>query len=169
MKTADLHSLQALRVLREQRATARLAAQRERCREANSELEKAREALRLHREKLVQEAEQAYGRFSEGLSVSAWRAAQERLQQLDDERVALQADADAVALSLETEEQARERLRQVHREQQQKTKAWQSLVEQRVQSDARLAEQRDEADQPAAPGSTAATAVTSVLTSGTEP
>ncbi|RMP32831.1 Myosin heavy chain B [Pseudomonas coronafaciens pv. atropurpurea] len=148
MKTADLHSLQALRALREQRAATRLAVQRERCRDASSDLDHARETLRLHREKLVQEAEQVYGRFSEGLSVSAWRAVQDRLQQLDEERVALQADADAVALTLKTEEQARAQLKQAHIEQQQKTRAWDSLVEQRVRSDARLAEQRDEADQP---------------------
>ncbi|KTB81756.1 hypothetical protein ACTAB9_16110 [Pseudomonas syringae] len=164
MKTADLHSLQALRVLREQRAAARLAAQRERCRDANSELDQAREALRLHREKLAQEAEQAYGRFSEGLSVSAWRATQERLQQLYDERAALQANAEAVAVTLETEEQARERLRQAHIEQQQKTRAWQSLVEQRARSDARLGEQRDEADLPASPPG-----ATSSAASGNEP
>ena len=42
MKTADLYSLQALRQLREQRASSRLAAQQVRCRETRSELDKAR-------------------------------------------------------------------------------------------------------------------------------
>ncbi|KPX59088.1 Myosin heavy chain B [Pseudomonas amygdali pv. hibisci] len=147
MKKADLYSLQALRLLREQRAAAHLGAQRERCRDSHTELDQAREKLRLHREQLAREAEQAVGQLGEGLSVSEWKVVQERLKQLHDERKALQADADNAVLNLETEEQARKRLRQAHLEQLKKSRAWQNLVEQRMRNDARASEQRDEADQ----------------------
>lgn len=151
MKKADLYSLQDLRLMREQRAAALLTTQRERCRDAHHELDQARETLRLHRERLVQEAERAYGRFSEGLSVSESRAIQERLEQLNEERQALQAEAEAVALTVESAEQVRERLRQTHVQQQHRSRAWQSLVEQRMREDVRVSEQRDEADQPELP------------------
>ncbi|MBP0944730.1 hypothetical protein V2K79_18155 [Pseudomonas alliivorans] len=147
MKMADLHNLQALRLLREQRASAHLATQRERCRETRHHLDQARETLRLHREMRAQEAEQAYGLFSEGVSVSAWHAAQVHLKQLDEEREALQADVNAAALNVETEEQARERLRVEHRQRQQQSRAWQSLLEQRLSLETRQGEQRDEAEQ----------------------
>ncbi|MEE4740105.1 hypothetical protein V2K88_00325 [Pseudomonas alliivorans] len=147
MKTADLHNLQALRLLREQRASAHLTTQRERCRETRHHLDQARETLRLHREMRAQEAEQAYGLFSEGVSVSAWHAAQVHLKQLDEERDALQADVNAAALNVETEEQARERLSVEHRQRQQQSRAWQSLLEQRLSLETRQGEQRDEAEQ----------------------
>ncbi|MEE4888955.1 hypothetical protein V2K64_09340 [Pseudomonas alliivorans] len=147
MKMADLHNLQALRLLREQRASAHLSTQRERCRETRHHLDQARETLRLHREMRAQEAEQAYGLFSEGVSVSAWHAAQVHLKQLDEEREALQADVNAAALNVETEEQARERLRVEHRQRQQQSRAWQSLLEQRLSLETRQGEQRDEAEQ----------------------
>ncbi|RRV10336.1 hypothetical protein EGJ27_01560 [Pseudomonas sp. v388] len=147
MKTADLHSLQALRQLREQRASSRLAAQQVRCRETRTELDKAREALHLHREKLAREAEDVYGRFSEGLSVSAWNAAQDELQRLDDEREQLQDKTEDAVRSVESEEQARQQLRREHLARQQKTLAWNALLDQRVRQDVRAGEQRDETDE----------------------
>jgi flagellar biosynthesis chaperone FliJ len=146
MKTADLYSLQALRQLREQRASSRLAAQQERCRETRSELDQARDALQAHRDKLAREAEDVFGRFSEGLSVSAWRAAQEELQRLESEGEQLQAQTDTAGRNVENEEQLRQQLRQEHLSHQQKTAAWGTLVERRVRHDARIGEQRDEAD-----------------------
>lgn len=146
MKTADLYSLQALRQLREQRASSRLAAQQARCRETRSELEQARDALQAHRDKLAREAEEVFGRFSEGLSVSAWRAAQEELQRLETESEQLQAQTETAGRIVENEEQLRERLRQEHLTHQQKTAAWGTLVDRRVRHDARLGEQRDEAE-----------------------
>jgi chromosome segregation ATPase len=147
MKTADLHSLQALRELREQRASSRLAAQQARCRETRTELEQAREALHLHRERLAREAEDVYGRFSEGLSVSAWRAAQDELQRLEEEGRQLQGRTEDAEHTAQTEEQTRQQLRQEHVARQQKTVAWGSLLEQRVRRDARVGEQRDESDE----------------------
>ncbi|NVL47296.1 hypothetical protein F2S75_19255, partial [Pseudomonas syringae pv. actinidiae] len=64
---------------------------------------------------------------------------------------ALQAEAEAVALTVESAEQVRERLRQTHVQQQHRSRAWQSLVEQRMREDVRVSEQRDEADQPELP------------------
>lgn len=147
MKTADLHSLHALRELREQRASSRLAAQQARCQETRTELEQAREALHLHRERLAREAEDVYGRFSEGLSVSAWRAAQDELQRLEEERRQLQGRTEDAEHTAQTEEQTRQQLRQEHVARQQKTVAWGSLLEQRVRRDARVGEQRDESDE----------------------
>ena len=147
MKTADLHSLQALRQLREQRASSRLAAQQVRCRETQTELDKAREALHLHREKMAREAEEVYGRFSEGLSVSAWNAAQDELQRLDDEREQLQTQTEDAVRTVQTQAEAREQLRQEHLARQQKTLAWNALLDQRVRQDVRAGEQRDETDE----------------------
>lgn len=147
MKTADLHSLQALRELREQRASSRLAAQQARCRETRTELDKSREALHQHRERLAREAEEVFGRFSEGLSVSAWRAAQEELERLEEQGESLAEQAVVATREVENQEQLRQELRQQHAAQQQKTVAWGALVEQRARREARAGEQRDEADE----------------------
>lgn len=152
MKTADLHSLQALRQLREQRASSRLAAQQTQCREARTELDKSKEALRLHREQLAREAEEVFGRFSEGLSVSAWRAAQDELQRLEEQGDTLAEQASAAARAVENQEQLRQELRQQHIAHQQKTVAWGALVEQRQRRETRAGEQRDETDELPTPG-----------------
>jgi chromosome segregation ATPase len=152
MKTADLHSLQALRQLREQRASSRLAAQQARCRETQSELDKSRETLHLHRERLAREAQDIFGRFSEGLSVSAWQAAQDELQRLQEQGEALEEQTATAARTVHNEDQLRRQLRQEHQARQQKTVAWDALVEQRVRHDARAGEHRDETDELPSPG-----------------
>ena len=147
MKTADLYSLQALRQLREQRASSRLATQQARCQETRSELEKSREALHAHRERLAREAQDIYGKFSEGLAVSAWQAAQDELQRLEAESEQLQNATEEAARAVQSEEELRDQLRQQHIARQQKTAAWGTLVDQRARRDRRDGETREEADE----------------------
>jgi hypothetical protein len=154
MKTNDLRSLQALRQLREQRASSQLAAQQQRCRETNSALDDAKEKLRLHRESVAREAEKIYGTFSEGLSINAWHAAQEHLQDLSASQQQLEVSVSEVAQTLETQEQEREVFRLARMARQRQAEACDSLLEGRERHERRAGEHREEADEipRAAPG-----------------
>jgi hypothetical protein len=154
MKTNDLRSLQALRQLREQRASSQLAAQQQRCRETSNALDDAKEKLRLHRESIAREAEKIYGSFSEGLSINAWHAAQEHLQDLSDSQQQLEVSVSQVTETLETQEQEREVFRIARMARQRQAEACDSLLDSRERHERRVGEHRDEADEipRAAPG-----------------
>lgn len=154
MKTNDLRSLQALRQLREQRAASQLATQQQRCRETSTALDDAKEKLRLHRESLAREAEKIYGSFSEGLSVNAWHAAQEHLQDLSDSQQQLETSVHDAAQTLESQEQEREALRRARMARQRQAEACDSLLDNRERHERRAGEHREEADEipRAAPG-----------------
>lgn len=145
MKTNDLRSLQALRQLREQRASSQLAAQQQRCRETNSALDDAKEKLRLHRESIAREAEKIYGSFSEGLSINAWHAAQEHLQDLSDSQQQLEVSVSEVTQTLATQEQEREVFRIARMARQRQAEACDSLLDSRERHERRAGEHRDEA------------------------
>lgn len=147
MKTNDLRSLQALRQLREQRASSQLAAQQQRCREINSTLNDAKEKLRLHRESIAREAEKIYGSFSEGLSINAWHAAQEHLQDLSDSQQQLEVSVGEVTQTLETQEQEREVFRIARMARQRQAEACDLLLDSRERHERRAGEHRDEADE----------------------
>ncbi|WLI42220.1 hypothetical protein PSH74_11620 [Pseudomonas hefeiensis] len=109
MKTNDMRNLQALRQLREQRASSQLVAQQQRCRETHVALDDARERLRLHREALACEAERIYGLISGGVSISDWQAAQQHLEVLyEDDQRQLEVSVSEVARTLEDHERTRE-------------------------------------------------------------
>jgi hypothetical protein len=146
MKTNELRSLQALRQLREQRASSQFAAQQQRCRETHDALDDAREKLRLHREAVAREAEKVYGLFSEGLSINAWHAAQAHLEDLSDSQQRLEGGVDEVAQTLEVQEQEREVFRLARMARQRQSEACESLLEGRVQNERRAGEHREEAD-----------------------
>lgn len=147
MKTNDLRSLQALRQLREQRASSQLAAQQQRCRETSNALDDAKEKLRLHRESIAREAEKIYGSFSEGRSINAWHAAQEHLQDLSDSQQQLEVSVSQVTEILETQEQEREVFRIARMARQRQAEACDSLLDSRERLERRAGEHRDEADE----------------------
>lgn len=151
MKSHELKSLQTLRQLREQRAGAQLAAQRQRCRESDAAVDAARERLHQHREASAREAEKLYGRFSEGLSVKAWLAAQAQLSELDDHQDTLLDGLDDACLTHQQQEAARETLRVAHVAKQRQVDAWASLVQGHEQGQRRQGEAREEADDLFAP------------------
>ncbi|WP_434563139.1 hypothetical protein J3P95_11315 [Pseudomonas sp. Z5-35] len=154
MKTNDLRSLQALRQLREQRAASQLAAQQQRCSDTHHALDDARDKLHLHRESLAREAERIYGSFSDGLSINAWHAAQEHLNELADSRHQLEESVERTAQLLEVQEQEREMFRAARMARQRQADACDSLLEGRLQSERRAGESRDDAEDipAAAPG-----------------
>ena len=129
MKDHDVIQLHALRQLREQRASQALASQRQRCRESHAELDDARERLRLHRENLAAQAEQLYGRFSEGLSVRQWQNAQETLNDLQDDQEALQGDVASAREEHRQREQLREALSLTQRQRQRQADSWETVVD----------------------------------------
>lgn len=152
MNTHDLRSLQALRQLREQRASSQLVAQQQRCRDTGAALDDAREKLRLHREALARKAEQIYGTFSEGLSISAWHAAQEHLSELADSQRELEGSVEQTESDLHALEREREVFRTARLARQRQADACDALLEGRLQDERRAGEQRDDADEvPAAP------------------
>lgn len=151
MKSHELRNLHAVRQLREQRASSQLAAQQQRCRETHDVLDDAKEKLRLHRESIAREAEQLYGRFSEGLSINAWHAAQERLAELEDDGQQLESSVQEVRQVLDDQEQEREVFRIARAARQRQADAWQVLVDGREQGERREGEQREEADDLFAP------------------
>lgn len=155
MKTNDLRSLQALRQLREQRASSQLAAQQQRCRDTHTALDDAKEKLRLHRAAVAREAEAIYGTFSEGLSVNAWHAAQAHLHDLSQGQQQLEASVGEVAQSLETQEQEREVFRVARMARQRQAQACDALLDGRERQELRAGEHREEADEipRTAPGS----------------
>jgi hypothetical protein len=146
MNTNDLRSLQALRQLREQRASSQLAAQQQRCRETHSALDDAKEKLRLHREALARKAEQIYGNFSEGLSVSAWQAAQDHLDELADNQRALETSVDLNEQALAAQERERDVFRTARMARQRQAEACDSLLDHRLRSELQARERRDESD-----------------------
>ncbi|OCR23196.1 Myosin heavy chain B (MHC B) [Pseudomonas syringae] len=147
MKTNDLRSLQALRQLREQRASSQLAAQQQRCRATHDALDDAKEKMRLHRETVAREAQKVYGLFSEGLSINAWHAAQAQLDELADGQQQLEGSVDQVAETLDVQEREREVFRLARMARQRQSEACQSLLEVRVQDERRAGERREEADE----------------------
>ncbi|MFB4392305.1 MULTISPECIES: hypothetical protein [unclassified Pseudomonas] len=151
MNAHDLKNLQALRQLREQRASSQLAAQRVRCRESHAALDDARERLHLHREAAAREAEKLYGRFSEGLSVSAWLAAQLRLGELEDDQQALLGGIDRAHADLAHQEQARAALQGVHAQRQRQVEAWDDVVRRHAHGERRAGELREDSDDLFAP------------------
>jgi hypothetical protein len=151
MKTNDLRSLQALRQLREQRASSQLAAQQQRCRDSHHELDDAKEKLRLHREAIARKAENIYGTFSEGLSINAWHAAQEHLSELADSQRQLEGSVEQTAQTLEVQEREREVFRAARLARQRQAEACDALLEGRLHSERRAGEHRDEADDIPAP------------------
>lgn len=146
MKTNDLRSLQALRQLREQRASSQLAAQQQRCRETHGVLDDARETLRLHREALARKAEQLYGECSAGLSVSAWQAAQAHLHELSEDQRELEGSVDQTEQTLQAQEREREIFRTARLARQRQADACDALLEGRLSSERRAAEHRDDAE-----------------------
>lgn len=146
MKTDDLRSLQALRQLREQRASSQLAAQQQRCRDTNQDLDGAKEKLRLHREAIARKAEQIYGTFSEGLSINAWHAAQDHLNELADSQRQLEGSVEQTAQTLDAQEREREVFRAARLARQRQAEACDSLLEDRLHSERRAGEHRDDAD-----------------------
>jgi len=147
MKTNDLRSLQALRQLREQRASSQLAAQQQRCHETSDALDDAKEKLRLHRETVAREAENIYGLFSAGLSIYAWHAAQAQLDEWADGQQQLEGSVEQVAETLDEQEREREVFRRARMARQRQSEACQSLLEVRVQDELRAGEHREEADE----------------------
>lgn len=146
MNTHDLRSLRALRQLREQRASSQLVAQQQRCRDSHEALDDAREKLRLHREALARKAEQIYGNFSEGLSVSAWQAAQEHLDDLADNQRELETNVDLNEQALAAQEREREVFRAARMARQRQAEACDALLGDRLRSERQSAERRDEAE-----------------------
>lgn len=144
MKTSDLRNLQALRQLREQRAANALAGQRQRCRETGHALDDAREKLRLHREALAATAEKLLGSFSEGLSISAWQAAQAQLDELTDSRLLLEGSVEQTEQTLNNQERERELFRTARLARQRQAEACDALLLGRVQSERRTGELRDD-------------------------
>ncbi len=146
MKTHDLRNLQALRQLREQRAANEFAAQQRRCRETHRALDAAQEKLRLHREALAAKAESIYGALSEGLSISAWQAAQEHLSELADSQLQLEGSVEQTEQTLQAQEREREIFRTARLARQRQAEACDSLLQGRLQSERRAGEHRDEGD-----------------------
>lgn len=151
MKSHELRNLNALRQLREQRASGQLAAQQQRCRETHEVLDDAREKLRLHRESLAREAEKLYGRFSEGLSINAWHEAQARLAELEDDQQQLESGVQQARQTLDGQEQERDVFRIARAARQRQADAWQMLVDGREQGERREGELREEDDDVFAP------------------
>ncbi|MDF0733071.1 hypothetical protein P0Y43_20470 [Pseudomonas entomophila] len=151
MNVHDLKNLQALRELREQRASSQLAAQRQRCRESHAALDDARERLRQHREASAREAEKLYGRFSEGLSVKAWLAVELRLAELEDDQQSLLGSLDDAHQRHAEQEASRETLRVAHAARQRQADAWDAMVQRHAQGERRAGELREEADDLFAP------------------
>lgn len=147
MKTNDIRSLQALRQLREQRASNQLAAQQQLCRDTHVALDDAREKLRLHRESLARKAEQIYGTFSEGLSINAWHAAQEQLNELAEGQRELEGSVQQTAETLEAQERDRDVFRAARLARQRQAEACDSLLQVRLQSERRAGEHREDADE----------------------
>jgi len=147
MKTHELRSLQGLRQLREQRAASQLAAQQRRCWQTHDVLEDARKRLSKHRECIAHEAESLFGRFSEGLSVAAWQAAQERLQVLEYDQRQLESSVHKVRQILDGQELERDVFRTARAARQRQVDAWQMLVERREGIERLVDERREEVDE----------------------
>lgn len=146
MKTNDLRALQALRQLREQRASSQLVAQQQRCRDTSAALDDAKETLRLHREALAREAERVYGSISEGVTVKAWQAAQDHLNALCEGQQQLEVSVSEAALTLEAHERDREIFRVAHVARHRQAEACGSLLDRRARHERRADEHRLEAD-----------------------
>lgn len=148
MKTNDMRNLQALRQLREQRASSQLVAQQQRCRETHVALDDAKEKLRLHREALAREAERIFGLISQGVSVSDWQAAQDHLEALyEGGQRKLEASVGEVARTLEAHEHTREVFRVAHVARQRQSEACDTLLDGRERQERRVDEHRLEADE----------------------
>lgn len=147
MKTNDIRSLQALRQMREQRASQQLAAQQQVCRNTHVALDDAKEKLRLHREALVRKAEQIYGTVSEGVSISTWQAAQEQLNELAHDQQALENSVEQTAQTLQAQERERDVFRAARLARQRQVEASDALLDVRLQSERRAAEHRDDAEE----------------------
>jgi len=147
MKTHELRSLQALRQLREQRAASQLVSQQRRCQATESELDQAKERLRLHREHLARQAQQAYAALTDGLPVARWHAAQALLDELSEQQAQLQSQASEVQHCLDEEVGVREDLRLAHVSRQRQCEAWDSVIGQRRRGEQRAAEHREDADE----------------------
>lgn len=151
MNDHDLKNLQALRQLREQRAGSQLAAQRTHCRESHAVLDAARERLHQHREAAAREAEKLYGRFSEGLSVSAWLAVQWRLGELEDDQQALLGGVEQAHAQWAHHEQARTALQVLHGQRQRQVEAWDYVLRQHAHGERRAGERREDSEDLFAP------------------
>ncbi|MBC3346035.1 YscO family type III secretion system apparatus protein [Pseudomonas sp. SWRI196] len=148
MKTNDMRNLQALRQLREQRASSQLAAQQQRCRETHVALDDAKEKLRLHREALAREAERIYGLIGAGVSISNWHAAQEHLEVLyEGGQRQLEVSVSEMARTLAVHEQTREVFRVAHAARQRQAQACDTLLDDRERLERRVDEHRLEADE----------------------
>jgi hypothetical protein len=150
MKTDDLRSLHALRQLREQRASSQLAAQQQRCRDTHEALDDAKEKLRLHREAVARRAETLFGAASEGMTLNAWRAAQEQLDALADDQRVLQGSVAQNAQVLDEQERERDRFRAARLARQRQAEACDALLEGRLSNERRAGEHREDADEIAA-------------------
>lgn len=147
MKTDDLRSLHALRQLREQRASSQLAAQQQRCRDTHDALDEAKEKLRLHREAVARRAETLFGAAGEGMTISAWQAAQEQLSELADRQQALQGSVAQAAQALDVQERERDLFRAARLARQRQAEACESLLEGRLGNERRAGEHREDADE----------------------
>jgi flagellar biosynthesis chaperone FliJ len=147
MKTNDLYDLQALRQVREQRASSHLAAQQQRCRDTHQSLDDAKEKLRLHREAIARKAEALYGRFSEGLSISAWQAAQDQLNELAEDRRRLEESVEQNAHTLDEQERERDAFRRAHLLRRRQAEACDMLLDTHLKEAHRHAGRREEADE----------------------
>lgn len=146
MKTDDLRDLHALRELREQRAEKLLAAQQQRCLDTQRGLDDARQKLQVHRQFTTGEAQKIYGLLSEGVSINAWHAAQDQLNDLAMSRQHLESGVRELARTLATQQQEREGLRLERLARQRQSEAWQTLLLGREQDERRASEHREEAD-----------------------
>ncbi|MHC8326699.1 hypothetical protein [Pseudomonas sp. LB1P83] len=147
MKSHELQSLLSMRQLREQRAASQLAAQQQRCRQTHEALENARECLGKHHVAIEREVESLFGRIIEGLSIAAWQADQNRLDELEDAQWQLESAVYEVRQILDGQEREREVFRVARAARQRQADAWKMLVERREQSERLAYERREESDE----------------------
>lgn len=147
MNARQLNQLQQLRALREERATRELAGQRQQREQADAQLSEAQQRLHDHRAALAAHAEQVFGRFSEGLSVGAWQAAQEQLEALAESDEALTCEVDAAHQHLDFHLREEDALRQQRLARQRQLEACDLLVERRQRRDLLEQERREDSDE----------------------
>ncbi len=148
MKTSDMRNLQALRQLREQRASSQLVAQQQRCRETHVALDDAKEKLRLHREALAREAERIFGVISQGVAISDWQTALDHWEALYEGRQRqLEVSVGEVAHTLQAHEHQREVFRVAHVARRCQSEACDTLLYDRERFERRVDEHRLEADE----------------------
>nr|WP_314576613.1 hypothetical protein [uncultured Pseudomonas sp.] len=152
MNSDELRSLRTLRQLREQRASSELAAQQQRCRDSHQLLDNAKEKLRLHRESIARRAEAIYGNFSEGLSISAWHAAQAQLSEWADNQRALEDSVQYNAEALGAQEELRDTFRHAHILRRRQAEALDALFETALKAERQQRGRREEADELPAAG-----------------